>query len=303
MCPISDTELKAFIGLLILAGVCRARHEPLHDLWSPERGRPIFAGVMSINGFKAILQFLRFDNKNTREERRATDKLAAIRDVWQMLLSNLQKMVVPGTDITVDEQLVPFRGRCPFRQYIPNKPAKYGVKIWWACDAQTSYPLKGDIYLGRQPEGQRAVNLGSFVVTSHPWLHAGRNIVMDNFFNSVPLGEELLTKHTTLVGTIRSNKADIPEELKVKCGRPEKSSLFAYDDKLTLVSYVPRKGKTVTLLSTMHHDDKVEGEDKKPEIILHYNACKSGVDNLDKLVGTFSCRRKTNRQCFSISST
>lgn len=82
---------------------------------------------------------------------------------------------------------------------------------------------------------------------------------MDNFFISVPLAEEFLTKHTTLVGTIRLNKPDIPDELTVKTGRSEQSSLFAFDDKLTLVSYVPRKDSNVTLLSTMHHDDKVEG--------------------------------------------
>jgi len=76
--------------------------------------------------------------------------LAAIPDVWQMFVAMMPKMVTPGSDITVDEQLVPFRGKCPFHQYIPSKPAKYGVKIWWACDAQTSYPLKGDVYLGRQ---------------------------------------------------------------------------------------------------------------------------------------------------------
>jgi len=45
----------------------------------------------------------------------------------------------------------------------------------------------------------------------------------------------------------------------------------------------------------MHHDDKIEGEDNKPHIILHDNECKSGVDNMNKLVGTFSCKRKTNR--------
>jgi len=71
--------------------------------------------------------------------------------------------------------------------------------------------------------------------------------------------------------------------------------MFAFDDKLTLVSYVPRKGKNVMLLSTMHHDEKTGGEDRKPDIILHYNACKSGVDNMDKLVGTFSCKCKINR--------
>ena len=34
----------------------------------------------------------------------------------------------------------------------------------------------------------------------------------------------------------------------------------------------------------MHHDDKIVGEDNKPHIILHYNECKRGVDNMDKLV-------------------
>jgi len=76
-----------------------------------------------------------------------------------------------------------------------------------------------------------------------------------------------------LVATIRRNKPDIPAELTVKTGRSEKSSLFAFDDKLTLVSYVPRKGKNVTLLvlSTMHHDDKIEGEDNKPHITTWTN--------------------------------
>ena len=84
----------------------------------------------------------------------------------------------------------------------------------------------------------RAANLGSSVVTNltSQWLHSGRNIVMDNFFTSVPLAEVLLTKHTTLVGTIRHNKPDIPSELTVNTGRSEKSSMFAFDDKLTLVS-------------------------------------------------------------------
>lgn len=46
-----------------------------------------------------------------------------------------------GPNVTVDERLVAFRARCPFRQYMPTKPAKYGIKIWAACDANTSYAL------------------------------------------------------------------------------------------------------------------------------------------------------------------
>ena len=47
-------------------------------------------------------------------------------------------------------------------------------------------------------------------------------------------------------------------------------------------------------LSTMHHDDQVDGEAQKPEIILYYNSTKSGVDNLDHLATMYTCRRKVN---------
>ena len=82
-----------------------------------------------------------------------------------MFVSQLRKYYNPGPDITVDEQLVPFRGRVQFKQYIPSKPAKYGIKIWWCCDASTSYPLNADVYLGRQPNEPRQTNQGSSVVS------------------------------------------------------------------------------------------------------------------------------------------
>lgn len=45
----------------------------------------------------------------------------------------------------------------------------------------------------------------------------------------------------------------------------------------------------------MHHDTHVDGDLKKPDIILHYNATKSGVDNMDHMVSLYSCKCKINR--------
>lgn len=290
------TECEAFIGILLLAGVYRGNREPMEELWSRNNGRPVFLATMSLKRFKLILRFCRFDNKNTREERRSTDKLAAIRDIWIMFVSKLRKYYIPGTDITVDEQLVPFRGRCPFRQYIPSKPAKYGIKVWWCCDSATSYPMNAEVYLGRQPNDARDKNQGARVVRAmvSPWYRSGRNVVGDNLFTGVALAEELLTQGLTYVGTMRKNKRDIPPTMIAK-SKDEFSSTFAFHGNKTLVSYVAKKGKSVILLSTLHHDMTVDGPKRKPEIILHYNSTKSGVDNMDHLACTYSCRRKTNR--------
>jgi len=47
---------------------------------------------------------------------------------------------------------------------------------------------------------------------------------------------------------------------------------------------------------TQHRDNCVVADDKnKPEIITYYNNTKSGVDILDKLVRTYSCKRATAR--------
>lgn len=37
-------------------------------------------------------------------------------------------------------------GRCLFRQYMPSKPTRYGIKIWVACDARSSYAWKMQVY-------------------------------------------------------------------------------------------------------------------------------------------------------------
>jgi len=53
------------------------------------------------------------------------------------------------------------------------------------------------------------------------------------------------------------------------------------------VSYVPKKNRVVVLLSSMHHDNAVNAEQKnKPQIVLDYNDTKDGVDTADQLVRT-----------------
>ena len=51
------------------------------------------------------------------------------------------------------------------------------------------------------------------------------------------------------------------------------------------------------MLSTMHHDINIDEEDPKrrPEIIKFYNKTKIGVDLVDQMVQTYTCRRQTRR--------
>ncbi|RXN25337.1 piggyBac transposable element-derived 4-like protein [Labeo rohita] len=222
----------------------------------------------------------------TRDEeqgQKKSDKLAPIRNIWDKWVERLPLLYNPGPNVTVDECLVRFRGQCPFKQYMPSKPGKYGIKIWAACDSRSSYAWNMQIYTGKAADGKSEKNQGMRVVLDMTAGLEGHTVTCDNFFTSYALGEELLRRKMTMIGTVRSNKPELPPALLSMKNRLRFSSKFAFTDTHALVSYCPRKNKNVLLMSTLHRDDQVSDKDhKKPEIILDYNHTKGGVDNLDK---------------------
>lgn len=294
--PVSAQEMYAFFGILICSGVNNSNTDHTTEMWK-STSYPLYRAAMGINRFRLILKFIRFDDVNTRATRSEVDKLAPISDVWNILNYNLRKMYNPSANLTIDEQLYPFRGHTKFTQYIPSKPAKYGIKIWWICDAENAYPLQGLIYSGKTGD-VREKNQGERVVKQLAAYYkgSGRNITMDNFFTSLPLAKHLLSWQLSVVGTLRKNKPYIPLQMTSVKNRPQYSSVFGFNEKVTLCSYVPKKNKTVILLSTMHNDAAInDDEKKKPHMITFYNKYKSGVDTMDQMVTRYTTHRRTAR--------
>ncbi|KAJ8932287.1 hypothetical protein NQ314_014779, partial [Rhamnusium bicolor] len=61
------TELKAFLGLLYLAGTLHANRMMLEDLWGTDgHGVEIFQLVMNLKRFEFLMRCLRFDDSTTR---------------------------------------------------------------------------------------------------------------------------------------------------------------------------------------------------------------------------------------------
>lgn len=296
-CPVTAEELDAFFGVLLFAGVHRSNRESLLEMWATDN-LPLYRATMTKNRMKEILRFIRFDNGETRDNRVLTDKAAAIRDIWEMLNKNLEKAYRAHESMTVDEQLFGYRGRTKFTQYMPSKPDKYGIKIFWVCDSTTSYPLMGKIYTGKPPDAQRQTNVGERIVLDlvSKYKGSGRNVTCDNFFTTLQLAQTLASWNLTVVGTVRKNKRFLPSCLQAHKDRQLFSTNFVFNRDATLCSYVPKKKKSVIMLSSMHTSPVVEDtQTAKPEIITYYNETKGGVDNMDKLVSEYTTKRKTSR--------
>ena len=126
---VNDKEFKVFLGVVILIGVCRSNNESVTQLGSTLHGPPIFNCIMRRGRYQQILRFLRFDNTHLSRHHRSSDKLQPIRKVFEIWDSYLRDSYIYRSSMTVDEQLVCYRGRCPFKQYIPSKPGKCEIKI------------------------------------------------------------------------------------------------------------------------------------------------------------------------------
>lgn len=297
-------EINAFLGLLIMAGVLRASHLNFIDLWASDgSGVEIFWLTMTYKRFLFLLRCLRFDNTSDREERKQFDNLAPIRNLCQILETKFLAAYSPGENLTIDEQLVGFRGRFKGRVYMPNKPNKYGIKVQAMVDSKTNYLCKFEVYSGKQPDGQYQVSNSPDEIVKRlvePIKRSGRNITTDNWYTSAKLAQDLLTGEykLSLVGTLNKRKPEIPLEFLPNKTREQFSSLFGFYKGMVMVSYVPKQKKAVVLLSTMHNDnaiDETTGSSKKPEIVTFYNATKGGVDCNDKLCATYNVGRRTKR--------
>ena len=119
---------------------------------------------MLLYRFKHTLRAIRFDNKETRPNRRKSHKFVPNRDLFEIFARQLPKHFNPSESITIDEQMADFRGRCSFRQYMPLKPSKYGLKFFLAVCSSSRYILAIKPYLGKNNNHVAATNLGQTAV-------------------------------------------------------------------------------------------------------------------------------------------
>jgi hypothetical protein len=181
---VSLRELEKFIGLLYARGIMGGKNLPVKTLWSNNWGSKRFSECMARDRFLEIKKFLRFDIKQQRSHRLMVDKFALTSELWSPFIENCQKCYNPGETLCVDEQLFPTKARCPFTQYISNKPDKFGIKFFLLADVKTKYLLNGFPYLGKDERRPSHVQLSEYVVMRlmEGLLDKGYNIVCDNFY-------------------------------------------------------------------------------------------------------------------------
>ena len=123
-----------------------------------------------------------------------------------------------------------------------------------------------------------------------PLFGKGYNVTCNNFFMNKKLPQQLLQQCTTIVGTVRANRWELPPPKKLDVY----TSQFFQAGGCHLTHYQAKCNKLVYLLSTQHGGCQTQHNGKKkPKTVLYYNVNKFGMDALDAMC----CQMSTKARC------
>lgn len=98
-------------------------------------------------------------------------------------LAHVRPITEPHKEVSIDEAMVGFSVRFGFKQYVPMKPTKRGIKVWVRADLHNGYIGDFQVYTGRQSNNP-VVNLGGRVVLDlmRPLINLGHHVYTNSFF-------------------------------------------------------------------------------------------------------------------------
>ena len=183
--PTDPKEMKHFLGLTFLMGIIQKPNIQMYWSNDPLYSTPIFKQVMNRDRYLLILKFLHFNNNDNMPGRTEPnpDKLFKIRPLVYHLFEKFQEIYTPSKNVCIDESLLLWKGRHHFKQYIPLKRSRFGIKLFMLCE-DGGYTYRFRVYTGKDTlvEGNRNLTISEKIVEDLmlPLLHKGYHLYIDN---------------------------------------------------------------------------------------------------------------------------
>ena len=308
---INRKEIECFIGIIILMSLIKISNSRLY--WANNTKINLIANNMSIKKFEEIKKFIHFvdNNKITNNN----DKLKKIRPLMDQLKNKFNK-INKEEKMSVDEQIIPFKGRSSLKQYNPQKPHKWGYKMFILAGV-SGFCYDFEFYAGGQNnmklDGEIDCGASGNIVTRMSRtipININHKLYFDNYFNSPLLQFSLSKNGIQSVGTIRWNRTGLKkinekQFKKNERGYLEERHCEVDGVKMFLISWYDNK--IVNLLSTYSgvapvgsasrwcKKKKTKIQVTVPNVIQHYNKHMGGVDLLDSLIGMYRINIKSKK--------
>lgn len=163
---------------------------------------------MSCNRFELIKSVLHFNNNNTMLSSNDPnhDRLHKLRPLIDYL-NNCFSSIPCKQDLSLDEQLCATKAQSYMKHYLPDKPHKWGFKLFVLTDTQ-GYAYRFEIYSGQENNSIfRHPDEPDFRASSNVVVRLSRNVLVnknhkmyfDNYYTAIPVMEFLYKKKIYIV--------------------------------------------------------------------------------------------------------
>ena len=142
-------ELRAFIGVFISAGLVQIRGR-LKMLWRNKHRitfMPSISEIFPRDRFLQIDCYLHFFDERDAPIRDGNPQYDIYYKVRYLSDATVPKFleIYQADQLSIDESMIKPQGRTPGRHFLPNKPIRFGIKVYMLAEAKTGYIINLDL--------------------------------------------------------------------------------------------------------------------------------------------------------------
>lgn len=298
-------EIKKFVGIHLIMGILS--YPRLAMYWRHNIKIEMIVSAMTRDRCMMLRNNLHVVDSDYPKVSDVGNPLWKVQPVINAVRNGCHKLERTPRRYSVDEQMIPFTGKCHMRQLVKNKPRPVGLKNFVVTTSE-GLMLDFEIYFGNNPALLHPLGLGPGVVLRlSQSIPPGSCIFFDRFFTTIPLLEELKNRGYHGTGTIMANR--IPNRQQLSFKEDKKMSRGEVDqrisDDIVLVKWKDSKavlvasnctgGTGIDIVQRYEKKEKHYVDVDAPKIVTSYNAFMGGVDVLDQSMEYYRTFMKTRK--------
>ena len=281
---VNEYDMRMFFVHVIVMGL--VKKSTISKYWrrNTSCSTPFFGRYLTRPQFEQILVNLHI-NDNTKANPR--DPLYKIRPVVDMVDQNFLHVYSSQKNISVDEAACLFKGRLAFKMYNPRKPARFHIRLYHVCEADSGYCMGLEIFTGNKnskcvqmskpidPSCTTTTKLVLGLLEKTNLLDRGYHVYTHNYYTSPELLKELCLRSTFGAGTCRKNQKGLPKAV-VNAKLKTNETCYRRANELLAIKWFDKRH--VLILSTIHEAVEITTDKKtrsgepiiKPEPVHEY---------------------------------